>query len=75
MPSKRTALRFLTVLAAAVTAASCIENDRTMGEGLIPGSATITLGTKTFDLPVINRVSDSVQCTGTSNMLVGTMTD
>lgn len=75
MPSKRTALNLLTVLAAAVTAVSCIENDRSMGEGLIPGSAVITLGTKTFDLPIVNRVSDSVQCSSTSNMLIGTMTD
>lgn len=62
-------------LTAAMTAVSCVNNDRTMGEGLIPGTATITVGTRTFDLPVTNRTIDSVQSSNSSNMLIGTLTD
>ena len=65
----------ITLLAAAMTAVSCVDNDRTMGEGLIPGTATITVGTRTFDLPVTNRTIDSVQSSNSTNMLIGTLTD
>ena len=52
MPYNKTALAVLMILTAALTAVSCVDNNRNMGEGLIPGSAIITVGTKTFDLPV-----------------------
>lgn len=75
MPYNKTALAVLMILTAALTAVSCVDNNRNMGEGLIPGSAIITVGTKTFDLPVTNRAIDSLQSSNNYNMLVGTMTD
>lgn len=76
MPFKKTALyTALSLAAAALTAVSCIENDRTLGQGLVPPEYNLILGTKTFDLPVTNRVSDSIQASNSSNMLVGTLSD
>ena len=76
MPFKKTALyTALSLAAAALTAVSCIENDRTLGQGLVPPEYNLILGTKTFDLPVTNRVSDSIQASNSSNMLVGTLYD
>ncbi len=54
---------------------SCVENDRAMGEGLLPGPSILHLGVKTFDLPLTVRSSDSVQAANVVKMLVGTMTD
>lgn len=67
---------FLAVLAlAASTITSCVENDRQTGEGILPDGLVPQIGTKTLDLPVTNRVSDSVQSSNSSNMLVGTLSD
>lgn len=68
---------FTALLAAALSmaAVSCIENNRAMGEGLLPEGYIPVVGTHTFDVPVTNRVSDSVQSFNSSNMLVGTMSD
>lgn len=54
---------------------SCVENDRTLGDGLLPEESILHLGIKTFDLPITNRTSDSVQAVNGLRLLVGTMTD
>lgn len=63
------------ILAAAAAVISCVENDRTLGEGMLPDESVINLGVKTFDLPVTNQVSDSMQAGNTVTMLLGTVTD
>ena len=73
---KKTLMVTLCAIAASLTAAvSCVENDRSLGSGLLPDESILTLGTKTFDLPVTNRVSPSVQAANSIKMMVGTMTD
>ena len=73
---KKTLTATLCAIAASLTAAvSCVENDRSLGSGLLPDESILTLGTKTFDLPVTNRVSPSVQAANSIKMMVGTMTD
>lgn len=51
--------------------ASCVVNDRSMGKDLIPDDYTLKIHIKEFDLPVTNRVSDSVQASNKINALVG----
>lgn len=74
MPNK-TLTAALCVLTALFTAAACVENDRTLGSGLLPDESILTIGTKTFEIQVTNRTSSSVQAANSLSMLVGTMTD
>ncbi len=46
-----------------------------MGENLITDDYLLSVKIKTFDLPVTNRVCDSVQSVNSLSMLVGNMTD
>ncbi|HJB44793.1 MAG TPA: DUF4270 domain-containing protein [Candidatus Coprenecus merdipullorum] len=73
--SFRTAFYAVLTLIAAAAASSCVENDREMGKGILPEGFIPELGVKTFDVPVTNRVSDSVQASNSSNMLIGTLSD
>ena len=74
MPNKTFSVVFCT-LAVLLTVTSCVENDRSLGSGILPDESILYLGTKTFDLPVTNRVSSSVQAANSLKMMVGTMTD
>lgn len=71
----KTFTAILCVAAALLSAISCVENDRTLGSGMLPDESILQLGVKTFDLPVTNRVSDSVQAANDISMLIGTMHD
>ena len=73
--SFRTALYVALTILASTMAASCIENNRETGGGILPEGMVPELGIKTFELPVTNRASDSVQASNSSNMLIGTLTD
>ena len=73
--SLKTALYITLAITCAAVLSSCVENNRAMGEGILPEGYVPELCRKTFDLPVTNRVSDSVQASNSINMLVGTMTD
>lgn len=73
--SIRTAFYVILTFLAATAATSCIENNREMGGNILPEDFLPELGIKTFDLPVTNRVSDSVQSSNSSNMLIGSLTD
>lgn len=73
--SFRTAFHAVLALAILIHVPSCIENNRETGEGILPDGLVPQVGTKTFDLPVTNRVSDSVQSSNSSNMLIGTLSD
>lgn len=75
MPFKTAFYTFIAIAAAVLAASSCVENDRTMGQSLVPDEYNLALGTKTFDLPVTNRISDSTQASNTNNMLIGTLSD
>lgn len=60
----------------AVSAISCVENDRSLGNDLLPGESQIKVGVKTFsNLPITNMSSDSVQAANNLNMLIGTLSD
>lgn len=74
MPIKSFSVVFCT-LAVLLAVTSCVENDRSLGSGILPDESILYLGTKTFDLPVTNRVSSSVQAANSLKMMVGTMTD
>ena len=74
MPNK-TFTVMLCTMAALLATVSCVENDRTLGEGLLPDESILTLGEKTFDIPVTNQVSNSVQAANSIRVMVGTMTD
>lgn len=73
--SFRTAFFITLTVFAAAAAVSCVENNRETGGGILPEGLVPELGIKTFELPVTNRASDSVQASNSSNMLVGTLTD
>lgn len=73
--SFRTAYYIALTMLAAAAATSCIENNRETGGGILPEGLVPELGIKTFELPVTNRASDSVQASNSSNMLIGTLTD
>lgn len=75
MPFKTAFYTIIAAMTAAIAATSCVDNDRTMGHSLVPDEYNLSLGTKTFDLPVTNRVSDSTQSSNSSNMLIGTLSD
>lgn len=75
MSLKKVIAAALCTLITATALVSCVENDRTMGEGMLPGETILTVGVKSLDLPVANRISDSLQATNQVKMLVGTMTD
>lgn len=55
--------------------ASCVENDRALGGGLISEDFILETGTATFSLPFTNRPSDSVQSSNSYHILVGYMND
>ncbi len=71
MPTKR----FLLILTSFFILTSCVENDRAMGEDFLTEDYLLSVKTKTFDLPVTNKASDSVQSFNSSSMLIGNMTD
>lgn len=73
--SFRTAFYAVLALIAMTSVHSCVENNRATGEGILPDGLVPQVGMKTFDLPVTNRVSDSVQSSNSSNMLIGTLSD
>lgn len=74
--SNRNILTLLCTTIIATSAISCVENDRALGEDLIPGESIIHVDTKVFsDLPITNVTSDSVQAANNLNMLIGTMSD
>ncbi len=71
MPIKRFFLPFLSLL----LLFSCVENDRTMGDDLVSDDFILKVHTATFDIPVTNKVSDSVKSVNSSSLLVGYITD
>ncbi len=70
-PIKKFFLPFLSLL----FLVSCVENDRTMGEDLVSDDYILKVKTATFDIPVTNKVSDSVKSVNGTSMLVGHITD
>lgn len=66
----RTAVIALIAISAAILT-SCIENDRQLGNSIIPEDQIVTVHTKSFDIDVKNRLSDSVQSVSYSHILVG----
>ena len=75
MPFSKTLAAAAAALIMIPAVTSCIENDRTMGEGLLPEESILSVGIKTFDLEVTNRTSDSTQAANNFSMLIGNMTD
>ncbi len=71
MPIKKYFLLFFSLL----ILASCVENDRATGGDLVPDDFLLKVRTATFDIPVTNKVSDSVKSVNGSSLLVGHMTD
>lgn len=59
----------------ALMLSSCVENNRETGSELITDDFRLKVKVATFDLPVTNKVSDSVQASNSSHLLVGAMTD
>ncbi len=71
MPTKR----YLLLLISLFILTSCVDNDRSMGEDFLTEDYLLSVKIKTFDLPVTNKVSDSVQSVNSRSMLVGNLTD
>lgn len=71
MRIRRPAIISIAVMAAMLT--SCIENDRTMGDDIVPENFILKVQTKDFEIPLTNRISDSVQSINQSHILVGDM--
>lgn len=61
------------VISAASLLSSCIVNDRTMGDNIVPDDFILKVQTKEFDLPLSNRISDSVQSINQTHIMVGDM--
>lgn len=68
----RKALRLTAVLViTAISAASCITVDKSMGSGNIPDDQKLKMETISFNLPVDLKMADSLQGVSTSYMLIG----
>ena len=73
--SFKTAFYAVLISAAAAAAVSCVENNRETGSGILPDGYVPEVGMMTFEVPVTNRISDSVQSSNSTNMLIGTISD
>lgn len=63
--------RFISVAIIAALLSACVENDRSMGEDLVIDDYILNVELRQFDLPLSNKVSDSVQSFTNINSLVG----
>ena len=54
-------------------ATACVETDNTLGANLVPTNQDITIKTVEFDLPIDQRLSDSLQATITSQVVFGSI--
>ncbi|MBR6270130.1 MAG: hypothetical protein IKR30_06150 [Bacteroidales bacterium] len=65
------------VLAAALlmlaASSSCVNTDNALGNNLVPSNQDITIKTVEFDLPVDQRLSDSLQTTLSSQVVFGSI--
>lgn len=75
MQAKTLFISCLLSLTSVLAFLSCVENDRALGGDLLSEESLLTVGVKTFDIPVSNRISDSLQAGNTVTMLVGSMSD
>ncbi|PKO96169.1 MAG: hypothetical protein CVU12_06330 [Bacteroidetes bacterium HGW-Bacteroidetes-7] len=54
---------------------SCIDTDKTIGSGLLPGDHIVKVSVAEFNLPVEMRLSDSLQTLYPSSLIVGNYKD
>ena len=52
---------------------SCVNTDNALGNNLVPSNQDITIKTVEFDLPVDQRLSDSLQTTISSQVVFGSI--
>ena len=63
--------RFIPVIFIAALFSACVENDRSMGEDLVLDDYLLNVELRQFDLPLTNKVCDSVQSISEISSLVG----
>lgn len=68
---RTTVIALITISSAILT--SCIENDRQLGNGILPGDHILTVSSKSFNIDVKNKISDSVQSVSFSHLLIGNL--
>jgi len=56
-----------------MTAASCINTDKTLGADYVPTNQDITIKTVEFDLPIGQRLADSLQTTVGNEVTIGSI--
>lgn len=67
--------KFLAIVVFAATLAGCVTNNRETGSNLITDDFLLTAKIASFDLPITNKVSDSVQATTGKHILLGSLRD
>lgn len=73
MTSNKKFLTFSLLLALLLTA--CVPNDRKTGSNLITDDFLLQAEVATFDIPITNRVSDSIQATSSDHIILGSLYD
>ncbi|MBO4571159.1 MAG: hypothetical protein J5699_04470 [Bacteroidales bacterium] len=64
---------FAAALVLLAAASACVETNNTLGSDLVPSNQDITIKTVEFDLPVDQRLSDSLQTTTSSEVTFGSI--
>ena len=64
---------FALSVSAMLSAVSCINTDKTLGVDFVPTNQDISIRTAEFDLPVGQRLSDSLQATLAQTIVVGSL--
>ena len=67
--------KFLAIVVFAATLTGCVTNNRETGSNLITDDFLLTAKIASFDLPITNKVSDSVQATTGKHILLGSLRD
>ena len=73
MPKANNVRALAAALLMLAASSACVDTDNALGTNLVPSNQDITIKTAEFDLPVGQRLSDSLQTTTTSEIVFGSI--